>query len=256
MFYINRVGCCCRHESSFVHDQPRGFEGYLMLFVRSRAIFVIDGETYNAEPNSFIIYNKNSPQYYKACENEYVNDWICFECSEDISSGINIEFDKLMYIGESIDVGSYFQLIADCYYRRNNLQTAGFLIKALLSEVFSENRKQEESGIAHYRELLDLRRKIYAQPSEEWSIEKMAGLINVSEPYLHLLYKKAFGVTCNADVINSRIESAKHYLAYTDRTVEDIAFTCGYKNAVHFSRQFKQAAGISPSEWRKDNSIV
>ena len=69
MFYINRMGCCCHHESSFVHDQPRGFEGYLMLFVRSRAIFVIGGETYNAEPNSFIIYNKNSPQYYKACEN-------------------------------------------------------------------------------------------------------------------------------------------------------------------------------------------
>ncbi|MBQ8967355.1 AraC family transcriptional regulator [Ruminococcus sp.] len=256
MFYIDRMGCSCKHDGSFVLNRPRGYEGYLMLFVKTKAVFEIEGETYNIEPNTFLIYNKNSPQLYRACESEYINDWIQFECSEDITSGIDIKFDRPIYIGESIDVARYFQLIADCYYRRNNLQTAGFLIKALLSEVFSENGKQEESGIAHYRELLDLRRKIYAQPSEDWSVEKMAQQISVSEPYLHLLYKKAFGVTCNADVINSRIESAKHYLAYTDRTVEEVAFTCGYKNAVHFSRQFKQAAGVSPSEWRKNNTIV
>ncbi|MCR5022198.1 MULTISPECIES: AraC family transcriptional regulator [Ruminococcus] len=256
MFYINRMGCSCRHDGNFVLDQPRGYEGHLMLFVKTKAVFVINGVTINVEPNTFIIYDKNSPQYYKACDDEYINDWIQFECSEDISSGVDIKFDMPIYIGESIDVASYFRLIADCYYRRNNLQTAGFLIKALLTEVFSENGKQEESGIVHYRELLDLRRRIYAQPSEDWSVEKMAQLISVSEPYLHLLYKKAFGITCNADVINSRIESAKHFLAYTDRTVEDIAFTCGYKNAVHFSRQFKQATTLSPSEWRKNNSVV
>lgn len=256
MFYIDRMGCGCRHDGSFLHNCPRGYSGHLMLFVKTGAVFVIDGTEYNIEPNTFIIYDKNSPQYYKACESEYINDWIQFECSEDISSGIDIKFDTPVYIGESIDVSRYFQLIADCYYRRNNLQTAGFLIKALLSEVFSENGRQKGSSIAHYRELLDLRRRIYAQPSEDWSVEKMAQQISVSEPYLHLLYKKAFGVTCTADVINSRIESAKQFLAYTDRTVEEIAFTCGYKNSVHFSRQFKQAAGVSPSEWRKNNSIV
>ncbi len=256
MFEINRMGCSCKHDSNFVLNQPRGFEGYLMLFIKTKALFVINGVTYNVEPNTFLIYNRNSPQYYKACENEYINDWIQFDCTDDISSGIEIKFDTPIYIGESINVPMYFQLIADCYYRRDNLVTAGFLIKALLSEVFSENGKQEESGIAHYRELLDLRRKIYAQPSENWSVHKMAHQISVSEPYLHLLYKKAFGVTCNADVINSRIESAKHFLAYTDQTVEEIAYTCGYKNAVHFSRQFKQAAGMSPSEWRKNNSVV
>lgn len=256
MFYINRMGCSCRHDGDFIHDQPKGYDLYLMLFIKTKAVFGKGEAACSVEPNTFVIYDKNSPQYYRACESEYINDWIQFGCSEDISSGIDIGFDKPIFIGESIDVSGYFRLIADCYYRRNNLQTAGFLIKALLTEVFSENGKQEGSGIAHYRELLDLRRKLYAQPSEDWSIVKMAQSISVSEPYLHLLYKKAFGVTCNADVINSRIESAKHYLAYTDKTVEEIAFICGYRNTVHFSRQFKQAEGGSPSEWRKKNSVV
>lgn len=227
-----------------------------MLFVKTKAIFVIGGETFNVEPNTFIIYDKNSPQYYKACENEYINDWIQFECSENISDSINIVFDRPIYVGESVNVSQYFQLIADCYYRTGNMQTAGFLIKALLSELYETASSHDEASIAHYRELLDLRRKIYALPSEEWSVEKMAQEISVSEPYLHLLYKKAFGVTCTADVIKSRIEAAQHYLAYTEMTIEEVAFTCGYKNAVHFSRQFRQMVNVSPSEWRKTNTVV
>ena len=85
MFYINRMGCSCKHDGSFVLNRPRGYEGYLMLFVKTKAVFEIEGETYNIEPNTFLIYNKNSPQLYRACENEYINDWIQFECSEDIS---------------------------------------------------------------------------------------------------------------------------------------------------------------------------
>ncbi len=76
----------------------------------------------------------------------------------------------------------------------------------------------------------------------------MAQELNISESYLHLLYKKAFGVTCTKDVINSRIELAERYLAYSGMTVEEVAYACGYKNVVHFSRQFKQIIGRSPRE--------
>ncbi|MBR6101445.1 MAG: helix-turn-helix transcriptional regulator [Ruminococcus sp.] len=256
MFNINRMGCGCRHDGSFVLDRPRGYDGYLMLFVKTHAEFVIGGKAYRFEPNTFIIYDRNTPQYYKACENEYINDWIQFDTSENLASATGVHFDEPVYIGESIDVSQYYKLIADCYYRTNNLKTAGYLIKALLAEIFSPGDNKTDSAIAHYRELLDLRRKIYSAPDEDWSVERMASQLNISEPYLHLLYKKAFGVTCNQDVINSRIEQAQHYLAYSGMTIEDVAFSCGYKNTVHFSRQFKQVAGVTPSQWRKSGSTV
>ena len=89
--------------------------------------------------------------------------------------------------------------------------TAALLIRAMLSEVFSE-RRTDPAGIPHYRELLDLRRQIYAQPQRSWTLKGMAGMLNISMPYLHSLYKKAFGVTCMGDVIRSRMESAQQYL--------------------------------------------
>ena len=45
-----------------------------------------------------------------------------------------------------------------------------------------------------------------------------------------------------------RIELAERYLAYSGMTVEEVAYACGYKNVVHFSRQFKQIIGRSPRE--------
>ena len=255
MFYISRMGCDCRHDSNFIIDKPDGFEGYLALFIKTRAVFMINGSQVSAEPDTFIIFDRKAPQYYKADGAEYINDWILFDCTESLDTVSDILFNTPVYIGESADISQYFRMIADCYYRMDLSRTAEFLIKAMLSEVFSGNdSRQGTAATAHYRELLELRRRIYASPSEDWSIEKMSKYINVSGPYLHLIYKKAFGVSCTADVINSRIEQAKHLLLCTDMTVEETAFACGYKNIVHFTRQFKQISGSAPSKWRRDRS--
>lgn len=253
MFYIRRMGCGCRHDGDFVLDNANGFDDYLCLFVKTPAMFVIDSREIYTEPDTFIIYDKNSPQYYKAVRNEYINDWIEFECTDNLSADTGLVFNVPQIVGERVDVSQYYKLIADCYYKAANHHAAGYLIKAMLSDVFS-NISGDNAALPHYRELLDLRRRIYAEPAGEWSISAMSSLINISEPYLHLIYKKAFGVTCNADVINSRIEAARHYLECSQMTIEEIAFECGYKNPVHFSRQFKQMCSISPLEYRKSIS--
>ncbi len=256
MFTIFRMGCGCRHDRDFVFERPNGVEGYLMLFVRTKAQFVIKGERIITEPDTFIIFDQDTPFYYGAYEGEYINDWIRFDCNEPLTGITGTEhFNEPIQIDGRIDVAQYFRLISDCYFRSDNKQTEGLLIKALINEVFAAE-KEVDGSVAHYRELLDLRGRIYAAPEEEWSISRMAKLINVSEPYLYRLYKRAFGVTCAADVINSRIDQARHYLSFTDLGVEEIAFICGYKNPVHFSRQFKQITGNSPTEWRRENMAV
>ena len=251
MYEIQRMGCSCRHDSSFVFDLPQGFDGYLMLYVKTRAFFRIGEETHTVEPETFIIYNRNSPLYYGAAGGAYVNDWMLFDCTEVLDSEIGIRFDTPIFIGEQINLTQYFQLIADCYYRGTDAQTAGLLIRAMLSEIFSKTERPEAAELPHYRELLALRRKIYAQPAKNWSMEQMAQMLNISMPYLHALYRKAFGVTCTADVIQSRMEQAQQYLNNPGMTIEEIAYACGYSSGVHFSRQFKKHFGVSPLQWRK-----
>ena len=160
-------------------------------------------------------------------------------------------FDTPVYIGERIDLSQYFHLIADCYFRGSSAQTTWLLLRAVLTEVFQRPAKEDVTELPHYRELLDLRRQIYADPGRDWNMQSMAQLLSISVPYLHALYKKAFGISCTGDVICSRIELAQQYLNNPAMTVEEIAFACGYSSGVHFSRQFKQQTGLSPLQWRK-----
>lgn len=43
---------------------------------------------------------------------------------------------------------------------------------------------------------------------------------------------------------------AQRPLLETDRTFSEIAFSCSFFDACHFSRDFKRVVGTSPSLWR------
>ncbi|HAG12581.1 MAG TPA: hypothetical protein DCG49_01820 [Ruminococcus sp.] len=251
MFEIQRMGCSCRHGSDFVFEQPQGFDGYLMLYVKSPAFFRIGDKTTRVGPDTFILYRRGTPLYYGAAGSDYINDWMLFESSELDDPELGIQYDTPVYIGEQVNLEQYFQLIADSYYRGTQTQSAWMLVRAMLSEIFAENRNAAAPDLPHYRELLDLRRKIYAQPGKDWNMNGMAKMLNISMPYLHALYKKAFGITCIGDVIQSRMEQAQQYLHNSSMNVEEIAAACGYSSSVHFSRQFKQQFGLSPMQWRR-----
>ena len=56
-------------------------------------------------------------------------------------------------------------------------------------------------------------------------------------------------------LIKLRIEKAKELLSYNDQYVSEIAYRLGYSSAAHFSRQFKQLVGVSPSKYKISPSI-
>ncbi|MBR4346264.1 MAG: helix-turn-helix transcriptional regulator [Oscillospiraceae bacterium] len=253
MFSIRRMSCRCRHDGSFIFNHPEGLDHYLMLYISTAARFNIYTDPRTTAPGTFILYSPGAPVCYGAAGDEYINDWASFETNELIAPpGI---FNIPLEIGDSIDAGMYFKLLGDCYFRGGDPMTQKMIIDTLISDiswVYFERTK----GIPHFRQLLELRGSIYAEPQKDWSVEEMAKIACVSESYLYTLYKSAFGVTCNADLINSRTEQAKHYLEYTDMGIEEIAYECGYKNPVHFSRQFKQMTGLSPKQWREKNNMM
>ena len=52
------------------------------------------------------------------------------------------------------------------------------------------------------------------------------------------------------DLIEARINAARQLLTATDLPVHEIAAACGYQNATHFMRQFKEITGLTPSAYR------
>jgi AraC family transcriptional regulator of arabinose operon len=55
--------------------------------------------------------------------------------------------------------------------------------------------------------------------------------------------------------IRQRVQRAQQLLRGSSMQISEIADALGYVDVYFFSRQFKQATGVSPSTYRRDPSI-
>ena len=88
--------------------------------------------------------------------------------------------------------------------------------------------------------------------SENISIDKYAQNNHVSVSWFIRNFKQYTGFTPMQYILSKRLYEAEILLQNTDYNVTEIAEIIGYDNPLYFSRIFKKAKGISPSEYRKN----
>ncbi|MGH1538961.1 MAG: AraC family transcriptional regulator [Arenicella sp.] len=85
------------------------------------------------------------------------------------------------------------------------------------------------------------------------SLERLAGLCNMSLYHFSRLFKQSTGYAPRQYVLNIRIKRAKKMLQETELLIEQIALMVGYSNPNNFTRVFKQRTGFSPKDYRQYN---
>lgn len=70
------------------------------------------------------------------------------------------------------------------------------------------------------------------------------------------LFKKHMGCTIAQYISHQRVERAKEFLKRTDMRIIDIAAAVGCDNVTHFNRIFKNATGMTPTQFRQINSRI
>jgi len=86
------------------------------------------------------------------------------------------------------------------------------------------------------------------------ALSDVAQAVGYSPAYLTHLMGKQTGQTVQQWIIKHRMGAACSLLLETDEPVEYIAGQVGYRNPVHFFRQFRRLYGTTPQAWRKDHS--
>ena len=86
------------------------------------------------------------------------------------------------------------------------------------------------------------------------TVEEIAGQVGVSEDHLIRIFRQAFGLPAATYYVRLRIAVACRLLSDTDDKMENVAHRVGYSGAANFSRAFKEAMGVRPSEYRRSPS--
>lgn len=68
--------------------------------------------------------------------------------------------------------------------------------------------------------------------------------------------QRVFQLTAGQLIRKTRMEAAMQRLRDTTDSIATIALDCGYSDQSAFTRQFRQAAGLSPSEYRRSAALI
>lgn len=86
---------------------------------------------------------------------------------------------------------------------------------------------------------------------EPLKIEDLANLCHISETHFRRVFSSYMKMSPLEYINLVRIQTACEYLKKTDSPISDIAHKCGFSTLSTFNRNFKQAVGMTPHEWRK-----
>lgn len=257
MFEILTGGINTRHNADFYMSRPDGIANNVLLIVKSKAAFSINGNDFTVQPDSAIFIRPDVPYHYKPLSTEYTDDWLHFQAPlEDLTSYSALPFHTPIPLHAS---SRYTQYIRQLLWENNyacadtKSENVDMLFRILLNNIkqaLTENIANEV--YSPYRtHLQELRLSILAEPWKKYSPDKIADTLGISVSYFQHLYTSIFGVSFQADLIGARINLARDLIAHTNLTMEKIAEMCGYTNEVHFYRQFKKYTGITPAASRK-----
>jgi AraC-like DNA-binding protein len=88
--------------------------------------------------------------------------------------------------------------------------------------------------------------------AQSLSLADLAKAAGVSRQYLLKLFRLRGMKTPMQYLYAKRLDAATALLSHTGLSVGEIAERCGFCNAFHFSRKFKEVYGKNPRAWRKD----
>jgi AraC family transcriptional regulator len=82
-------------------------------------------------------------------------------------------------------------------------------------------------------------------------VADLCALVQRSDAHFSRSFKRTFGESPHSFVVRRRVDLAAQYMLTTDASLSDIALRCGFADQAHLCKHFRQAAGQTPSAWRR-----
>ena len=99
--------------------------------------------------------------------------------------------------------------------------------------------------------VLDVTNYIQHHISEPIRAEEIAKALFISRPYLSKKFKEETGQSLTDFILNEKTEEAKRLLRYSEKPLTAISTYLAFSSPSHFSRVFRQYAGMLPREYRE-----
>jgi AraC-like DNA-binding protein len=95
---------------------------------------------------------------------------------------------------------------------------------------------------------------LQARFRENWSLDRLASESGMSRSRLAQLFRRQVGSSIHRVLNKVRVEHAQTLLKDSNLSIGEIAVDCGFATSQHFARIFRQQAGSTAAEYRRNRS--
>lgn len=215
----------------------------------------VGGKIQKGNPSDMLVMEPGKVVYHGPRPNSnegFVNDWIYIYGYEfeELLSRYPIPVNTAFSVGRATFLRKYIEKIK----KEQTLRAVGFEEKCdcIISEMVIDICRTYRKNLTNespYDRIESAREEMMQAPEKQWTLEEMANLSGYSQSRFSTLYKEKYGISPKQDIIDMRIAKAIQMLKYSNRPIGEIAETCGFGTIYYFSKYFKHAKGITPTEF-------
>lgn len=143
------------------------------------------------------------------------------------------------------------------FVKLNSLWTFGsfsdkIYCKALIYQIYSElvSQTQYVPNINRAKIQLAVAAIMENYQDANFSVETLGPLCKMSQGHFRRIFYQIYRTTPVSFLISLRLNKGKELLTYSRLSIAEIAAKCGFSSTYYFSKKFKQATNMTPSEYR------
>ncbi|TLS50999.1 AraC family transcriptional regulator [Paenibacillus antri] len=247
-----------------LHNTGPGVHDYYLFHTvtAGNGDFMLDGKRYICGAgDTFMIFPGSLHQYVAAARQPWEYVWVAFQghrCEPLLQQlGLTPERPVVRGSGTRNALALYRRLRSSLRDAEHpalaDLEAAGCLRLLLRELALAEPDRlpaPPTAGTAARRQVEQAMRWLELQYAQPISIEQLSKSLGYHRTHLSKMFKDAIGLSPMQFLMQIRLERAKSLLR-SHWSVEQVASSVGFADALYFSKQFRKRFGMSPTEYRQ-----
>lgn len=245
----------------FITDRRNGTPNYQLLYVADgRTKFQIQGKMHTVSRGCCVLYRPYEPQYYEYHLSDHADVyWIHFSCDDrhPLLKQTGMDSGAVYEVGSHSDYVRLFERIIlelqlkKEYFSESNTMR---LQELLLLMARNRDRYSNPDFYTYYPQVEEAIRRFQQSPEANFTIKEYAKENKLNYYRFIDSFTRITGMAPRQYIISIRMSKARELLDNEAFSVADVAQLVGYENPLYFSRIFKKAVGMPPTEYRSINN--